>query len=73
MGLNNTCRQTERISGKLLPCCSICGEVPQDGICGVIKLGRKFICGGCEQKILVTDTGSKAYEDLIRLIKKIWK
>lgn len=73
MLINNTCQQSERVSGKLLPCCSICGEVPEGGICGVLKFGRRFICRGCEQKILNSDAGSKAYEELIRLIKKIWK
>ncbi len=73
MGINNTCRQSKGVPGKLLPCCAICGEVPEDGICGVLKFGRRYICRGCEQKIISCDTGSKTYQEFIKLIKKIWK
>lgn len=59
--------------GILLPCCSVCGEVPALGIHGGIKLKRFFICRECEWAILTVEVGSPDYEMLMDKLKNIVK
>ncbi|MGR6837234.1 sigma factor G inhibitor Gin [Syntrophomonas erecta] len=71
MGYLNTIPQSE--SGVLLPRCSLCGQVPEKGIRGGIRIKRAFICEKCEADILNMEVGSPRYQDYINLMKEIFK
>ena len=57
----------------LLPRCTICNQVPKEGIRGGIKLKKAFICTQCEQEIANVDVGSANYQILLEKIKRILK
>lgn len=57
--------------GKLLPCCSVCGQVPSQGIHGGIKLKNFFLCRECEWAILTAEVGSPDYEMLMDKLRNI--
>ena len=59
--------------GKLLPCCSVCGQVPAQGIHGGLKLKNFFICRECEWAILTAEVGSPDYETLMDKLRKMVK
>jgi hypothetical protein len=59
--------------GVLLPRCSLCAEVPEQGIKGGIKLKKAFICNQCEEKISHAEMDSDYYEILIEKLKDILK
>lgn len=73
MIIQNAPLEIERARGKVLPYCYICEQVPERGIKGVLKLGRKFICRECENKIITCDINSPDYEKIIKIIKELWK
>lgn len=52
-------------TGKVLPVCLICNEVPEGGIRDGIKMNIGFICGHCERNIVVMQPGSSEYEEVI--------
>lgn len=65
--------ENESDKGNVLPVCSICNQVPEMGIRGIIKIGRAFICQLCEQEILCLEVGSPDYGIMIEKIRRVWK
>lgn len=63
----------EPYKGNVLPVCSICNQVPELGIRGIIRIGRAFICRSCEQEILCLEVGSPDYGMMIEKIRRVWK
>lgn len=61
----------KRPKALLLPICAICGEVPEQGIAGGYMLNKSFICNGCEERIINTEIGTRQYQEILKLIKKI--
>lgn len=59
-------------TGVLLPRCHLCGNVPEKGIRGGVKIKRVFICEQCEQQIVTLQIGTDNYQYLIEELKKIW-
>jgi hypothetical protein len=59
--------------GVLLPRCIMCGQVPQGGIRGGIKVKKAFICTSCEQQLIYSDVGSIKYQIFLEKIKQILK
>ncbi len=57
----------------ILPVCSICSRVPIEGISGVIRVGRAWICRSCEQEIMDLEVGSPKYGVMIERIRRVWK
>lgn len=60
-----------KVKGLLLPRCAICEEVPNEGIKGGYLINKSFVCSSCERRILDTEVGSPAYQEILELIKKI--
>lgn len=58
-------------TGKVLPVCLICNEVPAGGIRDGIKLKRGFICSHCEGSIIGMQPGSSEYEEVIGKLRAI--
>jgi hypothetical protein len=67
-----TCGNEKPIIGVLLPRCSLCGEVPEKGIRGGIKIRKSFICEKCESHIVALQTGCSEYQVVLEKLKKIW-
>ncbi|MDA8442504.1 MAG: hypothetical protein M0Z55_09025 [Peptococcaceae bacterium] len=59
-------------NSNLLPKCILCGETPPMGIMDGVVLRSKFLCHGCEQKILDLDTCSIDYDAIIEKLKILW-
>jgi hypothetical protein len=59
-------------SGKLLPICIICEQVPQDGIVGGVVVNGNFICAKCEDELLSITTDDVKYRLFQEKLKKIW-
>lgn len=59
--------------GNILPVCSICNQVPDLGIKGVIRMGKAWICLACEQEIIHLEVGSPGYGLMIEKIRRVWK
>lgn len=57
----------------ILPVCSMCNRVPRQGIKGVIRVGKAWICLACEQEILRLEVGSPDYGVMLKKIRKVWK
>jgi len=57
----------------ILPVCSICNSVPRQGIKGVIRVGKAWICMSCEQEILRLEVGSPDYGVMLEKIRRVWK
>ncbi|NLB87645.1 MAG: hypothetical protein GX790_00210 [Syntrophomonadaceae bacterium] len=49
----------------------ICGKVPAQGIKGGYLINKNFICTNCEEKILATEVGSPAYQEILEVVKRI--
>jgi hypothetical protein len=60
------------ITGVLLPRCHICGQVPEKGIRGGIRIRKTFICDKCELYIVSLQTGCSEYQAVLEELKKIW-
>lgn len=60
-----------KVTAILLPRCSICEEVPSDGIKGGYLINKFFVCTNCERIILETEVGSPAYQEILESIKRI--
>lgn len=65
--------QKEPLKGILLPRCSICDKVPEEGIRGGFKIKKSFICKECELAIINMDITASNYGKLIEKIKNILK
>lgn len=63
----------EKSRGILLPCCSICNEVPDGGIAGGFRIKKGFICKNCERLIISLDISSPAYHDVMQKLRIILK
>lgn len=63
----------EAAKGVLLPRCILCERVPPEGIRGMVKIRKVFICTSCEQQLLHSDVGSTYYRELLNKIKQILK
>ncbi len=57
----------------ILPICSICNQVPAEGIGGVIRVGKAWICSQCEQEIVNLEVGSPKYGLILDKIRKVWR
>lgn len=55
----------------IYPQCSICGLVPENGLYDGLYLRGKFICSGCEKKLVATGPDSANYEEQIQYIRGI--
>jgi len=66
-GSNNT-----PSAGIVLPRCHFCGQVPERGIRGGIRIRKVFICERCESQIVSLQAGCSEYRYLLEEIKKIW-
>lgn len=73
MGIQNTCMEQEDKKGILLPRCCFCKQVPEDGICGGIKLKKGFLCKNCEWEIINVELGSSHYQEVLEKIKNLLK
>jgi superfamily II helicase len=62
---------SEPARANILPRCTICNQIPKEGIRGGIKLKKAFICTRCEQDIANVDVGSASYQILLEKIKRI--
>ncbi|MDD2372888.1 MAG: sigma factor G inhibitor Gin [Syntrophomonadaceae bacterium] len=60
------------ITGVLLPRCHLCGEVPENGIRGGIRIRKTFICEKCESHIVSLQAGGSKYQMVLEQLKKIW-
>ncbi|NLN87799.1 MAG: inhibitor of sigma-G Gin [Syntrophomonadaceae bacterium] len=60
-----------RPSCLVLPRCSLCDQVPQEGIRDGIRLKKAFICSGCEKLIVQSEVASRQYQTLITKLKGI--
>lgn len=69
--MNNALPMAKERKGKILPNCYLCGEVPENGIMGGLKLKKAFICKKCEQEIVRLRIDSPLYEEFKEKIKKI--
>ncbi len=59
--------------GLLLPVCSLCNQVPNQGVRGVIRVGRAWICRNCEQEIMELEVGSPKYGVMMEKMRSVWK
>jgi len=55
----------------VLPRCSVCEQVPPDGLRDGIRLKKAFICSRCEKLIVHSDVASFNYKMLIEKLKRI--
>lgn len=62
-----------RAGAAVLPVCSICSEVPELGIRGVIRVGKAWLCQTCELEITLLEVGSAEYGVMLKKIKKVWE
>lgn len=69
--MNDVLAIAKERKGKILPICYLCGEVPESGIRGGLKLKKAFICKKCEQEIVSLRIDSPLYEEVKEKIKKI--
>lgn len=67
------CLENHRQSAIVLPVCYICGQVPDQGIRSVIKVGKALICLACEREIVNLEVGSSQYGLIMNKIKKAWR
>ena len=58
---------------KIVPWCMICGEVPERGICGGMKLNRHFLCHECETLLINTPIGSETYHRMMEGMRHLFK
>jgi hypothetical protein len=73
MELINVDNNFENKKGNILPECVICNTVPEEGIFGVYKINKTFICNNCLNKITLMAVGSPEYKELVGKIKKIYR
>ncbi len=73
MEVQNKRIEQEKRLGVLLPCCCFCRQVPEEGICGGIKLKKGFLCNRCEREIISVEPGSSNYQDVLDKIKNLLK
>jgi len=57
----------------VLPVCSFCNQVPEQGIKGVMRVGKAWLCQACETKIMLLEVGSADYEIMIDKMRNVWK
>ncbi len=55
----------------IYPKCSICQEVPLNGLFDGIRLNGKLICTACEKQILRSQMGTPNYDQNMSNIRKI--
>ncbi len=55
----------------VFPKCKLCGSNPRYGLYDGFRLGKKFICSACEQRIIHADIGDFEYDRNIGNIKKL--
>ena len=73
MEIMETCGNSQaRTAGMVLPRCHFCGQVPEKGIRGGIKIRKVFICDRCESHIVSLQTGCSEYRYMLEKLKKIW-
>jgi hypothetical protein len=65
-------KQKISATGVILPRCHLCGEVPEKGLRGGIKIKKIFICERCETQIVSLQVGCSEYNYLLQELKKIW-
>lgn len=70
-----TLLKKKRYSDKamLLPICSICNRVPVQGIKGVMRVGKAWLCQTCESEILQMEVGSADYKNMLEKIRSVWR
>jgi len=59
-------------SGKLLPVCIICEQVPLEGIMGGLVITGNFICDDCQRELLSIACDDEKYKVFQEKLKKIW-
>lgn len=59
-------------SGKLLPVCIICEQVPLAGIMGGVVITGNFICANCQEELLSINSDDTKYKLFQEKLKKIW-
>lgn len=59
-------------TGRLLPCCRLCGNVPAGGIAGGYRINKSFICYDCETKLVTLTAGSAAYDEYLMRLREFW-
>ena len=57
----------------VLPVCSLCNQVPAQGIRGVIRVRKAWLCQTCELEITLLEVGSAEYGVMLEKIKRVWK
>lgn len=70
---NGSKEMVDTNKGLVLPVCSICNQVPSQGIRGVIRVGRAWICWNCEQEIMDLEIGSPKYGVMLEKLRRVWK
>lgn len=77
--LMNNIQKSSDLTGEIyqgaivLPRCSICNQVPVEGLRDVIKVGKAWICKKCEQEIVNLEVGSPKYGLILDKIKRVWR
>lgn len=61
------------VKATVLPVCSFCSQIPKQGIKGVMRVGKAWLCQACETKIMLLEVGSTDYEIMIDKMRNIWK
>jgi hypothetical protein len=56
----------------LLPQCLICGTTPETGICGGIRLRKRFLCNDCQDRILAASIDDPFYTQMKEGLKDLW-
>jgi len=55
----------------IYPKCALCGSTPAFGLYDGFRLGKKFVCSGCEEKIVAADINQHQYTIHIQNMKKL--
>jgi len=55
----------------VFPKCVLCGKTPVLGLYDGFRLGKKFICSACEEKITETKVDCLQYQLTVQNIKKL--
>ncbi|MGE5379843.1 MAG: sigma factor G inhibitor Gin [Methylocystaceae bacterium] len=63
----------DKPTGKLLPRCGLCGQVPSRGIRGGYMISHIFVCYGCEESIINLVMGSENYKSYLEKLHGLFK
>lgn len=59
-------------TGKILPVCYRCTQVPKGGLYDGFRVQGMFFCSDCQQELFSAEQGSPEYQEFLFLIKGIF-